>query len=175
MRPDVRKQIVILGTLIAAVAAPTGFIHAGDDPRELPPEVIDSNRDYFAVLYRQTFGADAAGTTFASCRSTDPFIGLYDFYLLKPHSPAAPVLLHFDRDRFVIENYGTVRYFEGQVEVWAARGGNGMSEKQRIVAEPLAAEEFRPAEDVVGVFMIEPRNTCAYAESKFFGRPAVAR
>lgn len=123
MRPDVRKQIVILGTLIAAVAAPTGFIHAGDDPRELPPEVIDSNRDYFAVLYRQTFGADAAGTTFASCRSTDPFIGLYDFYLLKPHSPAAPVLLHFDRDRFVIENYGTVRYFEGQVEVWAARGG----------------------------------------------------
>lgn len=134
---------------------------------------MGTNRDYFAKIFRATYGMDAEGTTYTSCRSMDESVAVADFYLFRPRAPAAPVLVYFNRDEFVIGNIGAVRYHNGEVDMWAASGGNGSSEEQRIVVEPLLAETFLPAKNIADVFLIEPPKKCAFAESKYLGRPAV--
>ena len=123
---------------LLTVVAPSPVL-AAEDKREIPPVIMGRSRDFFAKVYRDTYGADAEGTTYVSCTSTDEDVALVDFYLLRPRPPASPVLVYFHRDDYSIGNYGTVRYYKGEVDMWAGNGGNGTSEAQRIVAEPLLA------------------------------------
>lgn len=160
-------------SLFLAVLFLSSPVLAAEDRREVPLHVMDTNRDYFAKLFHETYGKDAEGTTYVSCTSTDKSIGLTDFYLFRPRPPAAPVLVEFYRNKFLIGNLGTVRYHEKQVDMWPGHGGNGTAELQRIVVEPLLEEPFLPAGDIADVFLIAPAKKCAFAESKFFGRPAV--
>ncbi len=163
----ITKQLCLIAILFSAPAT------AAEDNREITPAVMGSNRDYFAKIFHETYGDDARFTDYVSCKSTDPYIGLDEFYLFRPRPPAAPVLVTFNRDYFMIGNIGTVRYFRGEIEMQPGSGLNGTSEAQRITVEPLLAETFRPVENIAEVFLIPPTKTCAYAESAYLGRAAV--
>ncbi len=165
-------MIALLLYLIGSLRA--AEVPALDDPREVSPVVMGSNRDYFAKLYKEAYGADADLTTYASCTSVDDQVGHADLYLFRPRSPAAPVLVFFYRDEFIIGNIGTVRFRNGDVEMFPGNGLNGTAEAQRIAVVPLLAESPQPVHHVAEVFLIPPAARCAFAASAYLGRNAVS-
>lgn len=165
-------MIALLLYLISSVQA--AEVPALDDPREVSPVVMGSNRDYFAKLYREAYGTDADQTTYTSCKSEDDGVGHADLYLFRSRLPAAPILVYFNRDEFSIGNIGTVRVRNGEVDMFPGNGLNGTAELQRIAVVPLLAEAFRPVTDVAEVFLIPPVKKCAFAASAYLHRDAIA-